>query len=114
MVAKRLCLPLPPVGRIDKREEIMTRTYTRETRFLSSHATSEKGLHGLLSPKVHFVQELAIDLAQFRVMLLTVLKGSLSVLPAGPLLTIPQAPYPPIVQTPAFGLHELKSSSILF
>ncbi len=85
----------------------MTRPQAWEAWLCIRFASTEKGGHGFIGAKVDFMQELAIDLAQLQVMLLTFLKGSLSILPTGPLLTIPQAAYPPIVQPPAFALHEL-------
>src|SRR2546421_8916603 len=76
-------------GRIDKREEVMTRTNTRETWFLSGFAPTEEGCHRFIRAKVHLVQELAIDLMEFRIVLLAFLKRGFCFFPPRPFLTIP-------------------------
>jgi hypothetical protein len=69
-------------------------------------------LHRLIQPEVDLCQELAIDVAEFRVIPFALSQGLLGPLEI-PALPIAQAHHPPVVQPATLGLHELKSLGIL-
>lgn len=75
---------------------------------------SEKGIHGSTQTKEDLLQELVVDSVQFWIMLATLFERLLCCQSAGPWLSIAQLHDPPVVQSPAFGLHEFQGYSILF
>src|SRR6266446_1826190 len=99
-------------GGIAEREELMAWLYAGETWLLSGLHPAEEALHGFVQPVIDLCQELAVDSAQFRVVLLALAQGLLGTLEV-PAFPAPQAHHPPVVQSPAFGLHELQGFGVL-
>src|SRR5260370_2511926 len=92
----------------------MSWAHSWKARSFACFDTSKKSIHASSQAKVDFVQELAIDLTEFRIILLTRLQGLLRLAPAGPPLAIPEFHDPPVVESTTLALHKLQGGSILW
>jgi hypothetical protein len=97
---------------IAERKELMTRLETGEPWLFSCCQATEEPLHGFVEPEVDLGQELAVDGAQLRVILLALAQGLLGLLEV-PAFAAPQLHHPPVVQPATLGLHELQSFGVL-
>ncbi len=97
---------------IDQGKETMPRAYPRKAWFFPILDPAKESIHCCTQAKVHLVEQLAVDPAEFRIVLFRGLQGFLGNAPAWPLLAIPQTHDPPVVQPPALSLHTFQRSRV--
>src|SRR5581483_2494864 len=98
---------------IDQGEKAMSWSHPRKPWLFTVLDPPKEGFHRPIQTEIDLLQKLAVDKAQFRVMLLTLLQRLLCLFPSGPSLTVAQAHNPPVVQAPTFSLHKFQGCSVL-
>src|SRR5579884_343320 len=98
--SERQALHLDVHCRIDQGEKVVSRSHPRKTGLFTVLHPPKEGFHSAIQAEIDLLQKLAVDKAQFRVMLLALLECLLCLFPSRPPFTVPSAHDPPIVEAP--------------